>query len=142
MKRVIQGSEYINAMAIINPRLCKERSVQIEIEQRNEGPIPHLHVYLDKTRNPQNCAYIRLDKAEYAPHHISAKMSRQQKKDFIEILTAIAPKQYTVSIINGEERHATGYQNAVEIWIETYGETVNFPYDDEGFPQMPDYSNL
>lgn len=28
-------------MAIINPTLCKNASIQIEVEQRNEGPIPH-----------------------------------------------------------------------------------------------------
>lgn len=32
-------------MAIINPQFCKNRTIQAEVEQRNEGPIPHLHIY-------------------------------------------------------------------------------------------------
>lgn len=142
MKRVIKSSENIYAMSIINPRLCKQLSIQIEVEQRDEGPIPHLHVYLDKTRNPKNCAYIRLDKAEYAPHHKSKKLSKAQKKEFLQVMTSTAPKTMTVSIVSGEFKPATGYQNAVETWIETFGETVQFNYDDEGFPLMPDYTIL
>ena len=57
-------------MEIINPVLCKNSSIEIEVEQRNEVIIPHMHVYLDKTRDPKNCAYVRLDKAEYAPDEI------------------------------------------------------------------------
>lgn len=142
MKRIVKGSESIFAMAIINPRLCKQLSIQPELEQRDEGPIPHLHVYLDKTRNPKNCAYIRLDKAEYAPHHKSRKLSKLQKKEFLEVMSEITPKSLTVSITSGESKPATGYQHAVETWIETFGETIKFTYDDKGFLIMPDYSVL
>ena len=45
--------EYLTEMAIINPKLCRNSTIQVEIEQRNEGPIPHIHVYHDKTRNPK-----------------------------------------------------------------------------------------
>lgn len=53
MKKMIKHTEDIFCMAIINSVLCKNSSIEIEVEQRNEGPIPHLHVYLDKTRNPK-----------------------------------------------------------------------------------------
>lgn len=142
MKRIIKSSENTYAMAIINPQLCKKSSIQIELEQRDEGPIPHLHVYLDKTRNPKNCAYIRLDKPEYAPHHKSVRMSKKQKREFLEIMNEIVPRAYTLSVTTGQERHATGYENAVETWIQTFGETVEFEYDEEGYPLMPDYSLL
>lgn len=142
MKRVIVGSQDIFAMSIINPRMCKQLSIQVEVEQRDEGPIPHLHVYLDKTRNPKNCAYVRLDRAEYAPHHDSTPLSRSQKREFLNLMNTVVPKAYTLSVVTGEERHATGYQNAVETWIETFGDTVQFNYDDEGFLIMPDYSSL
>lgn len=142
MKRVINSTENIYAMSIINPRLCKQLSIQIELEQRDEGPIPHLHVYLDKTRNPKNCAYIRLDIPEYAPHHDSVKMNKKQKKEFLEVMNSLTPNSFTLSRINGEGRQATGYQTAVEIWIETFGETVKFQYDEDGFILMPDYDSL
>lgn len=133
---------YLVEMAIINPQLCKQKGIQIELEQRDEGPIPHLHVYLDRTRNPKNCAYVRLDKAEYAPHHKGKKLTGKDKKDFIEVMTQIWPKQITQSRMSDNEKKATGYQAAVETWIDTFGETVAFDYDEEGFPKMPDYNKL
>ena len=86
MIRVIRLTE----MAIINPQLCKHRSVQVELEQRDEGPVPHLHVYLDKSHNHRNRAYVRLDKPEYAIHHKNGKrLTGKYKDDFIEIMTSL-----------------------------------------------------
>ena len=51
MVRPIGEFESLNEMAIINPKMCKQLSIQVEVEQRDEGPVPHVHVYLDKTRN-------------------------------------------------------------------------------------------
>lgn len=142
MKIIKHAYEPICAMAIINPQLCKQKSIHIELEQRDEGPIPHLHVYLDKTRNPKNCAYVRLDKAEYSTHHKDGKhFNKRQKKDFIEIMTSIWPKSATFSILDNSMKVATGYQAAVETWKDTFGETMPFKYDTEGFPIMPDYAN-
>ena len=140
--RIIDENPLVE-MAIINPQLCKAKGMEIELEQRDEGPIPHLHVYLDTTRSPKNCAYVRLDKAEYAPHHKNGKrLTGKDKKNFIEIMTTIWPKYLTQSRTSGEEKKATGYQASVETWIDTFGETVPFEYDEEGFPKMPDYSLL
>lgn len=130
-------------MAIINPSLCKNRSIQVEVEQRNEGMIPHVHVYLDHTRDPKECAYIRLDKPEYSSHHSNGKtLKSNQKKEFIEIMYSIWNAAFIQSRTTDEVRRATGYQAAVNTWIDTFGETVSFTYDLEGFPVMPDYSKL
>ena len=133
----------IEAMAIINPELCRQSSVQIEIEQSNEGPIPHLHVYLDKTRNTKKCAYIRLDKAEYSPHHESSKMSKRNKKDFISIMSKIDHDSIIRSIIDDSNvKLATGYEVSVKLWIRSYpGSEKYFKFDQDGFPVMPDYEN-
>ena len=141
MKKLVK--QPVEAMAIINPKLCDKLSVQIELEQRNEGPIPHLHVYLDKSRNPMKCAYIRLDKAGYSPHHKSAKMSKKNKKDFIRIMTELTDKSYVESITDPSKiRKSTGYEDAVSIWMDTYyGSEKYFKFDQDGFPIMPDYEN-
>lgn len=60
MKKSSKHTEDICSMAIIDSMLCKKSSN--EVEQRDEGLVPHLHVYLDKTRNPKNCGYIQLGK--------------------------------------------------------------------------------
>ena len=69
VKRIYNENQSLKEMAIINPRLCNQLTIQVEIEQRDEGPIPHVHVYHDKTRNPKECSYIRLDKCAYSEHH-------------------------------------------------------------------------
>lgn len=142
MKRVVAASEPIYAMAIVNPQLCKNESIQIEVEQRDEGPIPHLHIYLDKTRNPNNCAYIRLDTPEYAPHHSSVKLSKKEKKAFLKVMKEKWPRQFVQSTVSDEVRTATGYEAAVTIWIDTFGGQDMFKFDESGFPIMPDYSTL
>lgn len=139
----ILQQDYLVEMTIINPKLCNQKTIQIELEQRDEGPIPHLHVYLDKTRNPRNCAYVRLDKPEYAPHHKNGKVfSKKEKEEFLDVMKAIWGKEVTQSRTTGEIKKATGYQAAVETWIDTFGETVQFKFDEEGYPKMPDYTLL
>ena len=142
MKRFIRNSSDIFCMAIINPSYNKQLSIQVEIEQRDEGPIPHLYVFLDKTRNKQKCAYIRLDRAEYLEGHNSAKLTGKSLSEFISIMKAIWSKYYIQSEKTGEIRQATGYEAAVVIWKDTFGETIKFSYDSDGFPIMPDYNNL
>lgn len=151
MKRVIHEPRYLTddapivAMATINPQLCKEFGIDVEVEQRNEGPIPHLHVYHDRARNPDKCSYIRLDKAEYSDHHKkpSIPLPRKLKKEFIEIMETEWPKQVHVSP-NGSMRVATGYEAAVDTWVDTYeqGDYSKFTVDQNGDPVMPDYSQL
>ena len=118
MKKLIK--QPIEAMAIINPRLCRELSIQVELEQSNEGPIPHLHVYLDKT-----------------------KMSKKNKKDFLKLMHAPNRSSTIYSIFDEDKFHvANGYETAVNTWIDTYpGSEKYFRFDQEGFPVMPDYEN-
>jgi hypothetical protein len=141
--------EQLVEMAIINPRKCKNASIQIEIEQRNEGSIPHVHVYLGGHRDKRNCAYVRLDKAEYSKHHdpkIKRKrdiiLNNKEKEDFVRIMSDFWENEFIKSKYTDEVKPATGYQKAVSIWIDTYGETVSFNYDEDGFPIMPDYTKL
>lgn len=141
MKRVIHSHQTIFAMAIINPQLCKQSSIQIEIEQRNEGSIPHLHVFLDKTRSPKNCAYVRLDRPEYLPNHNSKRLNGTQLHEFLQIMTAIWSKQFIVSD-SGEIRNATGYEASVTIWEDTYGYCDKFNRGNDGNLIMPDYTSL
>lgn len=133
----------IEAMAIINPTLCKSKTIQVELEQTSEGPVPHLHVYHDKTRNPKSCSYVRLDKAEYSPHHKDSQpLPRELKEEFIEVMTEPWSK-HVVETVSGT-RTATGYEAAVGIWAETYEDDnfSKFEIDEDGELVMPDYSKL
>ena len=133
---------YIVAMSIINPQFCKNHSIQIELEQSDEGPIPHVHVYHDHTRNPKKCSYVRLDKAEYSEHHPVVKLPRKAKREFIDCMKSSWGKQYILSI-DGDVRVATGYEAAVNIWVDTYEDDYSkFNLDENGIPIMPDYENL
>ena len=131
-------------MAIINPNLCKQLEIQVEIEQRDEGPIPHLHVYHDKTRNPRKCSYIRLDKCAYSEHHkTNIPLPKPLKKQFVELMNTVVKRQF-LEDENGEPYHPTGYQLAVWIWSTTYeDESLNkFELDENGRILQIDYSNL
>ena len=133
----------LNEMAIINPKMCKQLSIQVEIEQRDEGPIPHVHVYLDKTRNPKNCAFVRLDRPEYSIHHKDGKkMTKNQKQEFIEIMNSLSST--FLSDINGNPVKTTWYQHAVHIWVETFedGSLDKFNVDENGIIEPIDYSVL
>lgn len=143
MKKLIRGTQYIEAMASINPQLCENKTILVEVEQRNEGPIPHLHVYHDKTRNPKKCSYIRLDKAEYSKHHKDGKkLNDKLKREFIEVMNE-PWKKHIIETPTGY-RAATGYEASVEIWSDTYehGSLDKFPTDSEGNIIQLDYSAL
>lgn len=143
MKRFIRSSDYIQAMATINPQLCNQLQISVEVEQRNEGDIPHVHVYHDKSRNPRKCSYIRLDKPEYSDHHKNAKpLPPALKKEFIEVMTS--PWQKELIETPTGVRPATGYEAAVGIWVDTYeeGNLDKFETDSNGQLIPVDYSNL
>ena len=134
----------VEAMAIINPRFCEHLHIQAEIEQSREGPIPHVHVYMDKTRNPKKCAYVRLDKAEYSPHHSKTVLDKNAKREFISLMNSIHPRELAISVTNPENVHrASGYEQAVYTWMDSYpGSEKFFAFDQDGFPVMPNYENL
>lgn len=81
MKLMISENKHIVEIAIINPKMCKQLSIQVEIEQRDYGSIQHFHVYLDNTRNKKNCSYIRLDIPEYCCHHKDGKKLNKKKTE-------------------------------------------------------------
>lgn len=133
----------VYAMALINPTLSNQLTIRAEIEQRDEGPIPHLHVYHDRTRNPKKCSYIRLDKVAYSEHHKSnLPLPRDLLKEFNELMTEL----WTGYIIKTPlgYRPANGYEAAVYIWADTYesGSLDKFQLDDSGQLVVLDYSNL
>lgn len=134
----------IEAMAIVNPSLCKSKTIQVEIEQSNEGPIPHLHVYHDKTRSKSRCSYIRLDAPAYSEHHRSAgkKLPRKLKEEFIEVMETPWAKHVVQTA--GGLRTATGYEASVGIWSETFEDNSldKFNLDENGDLIMPDYTKL
>ena len=134
--------EYLYEMAIINPRMCRGLTIQVEIEQRGEGPIPYVHVYHNKSRNPRECSCVRLDKAEYTVHHKTEKpLPRKLKHQFIELMNT--PSGEYMKNKNGEIVELNGHQVAVKIWRATYGDDYSlFNFDSDGIPITPDYEKL
>ena len=144
IKQIDENMEHLCEMAIINPKLCKQLTIQVEVEQRDEGSIPHIHVYHDKTRNPKNCSYIRLDKCEYSTHHKDNKLlPNNLKKQFITLMNTNC--RGTVMYDNNNKPvPATGYQAAVLTWADTFedGSLDKFDLDKNGLIIQIDYSNL
>ena len=135
------NEEYLVEMAIINPKLCRNLTIQVEVEQRDEGPIPHIHVYHDKTRNPKKCSYVRLDIAEYAPHHDIIPLPRKLKKEFLKY--ASAPSGDYMKDNEGNIVELTGYQSAVKTWVETFEDDYSkFQLDEKGIIVPLDYKDL
>ncbi len=140
--------------AKINPRLCKEYNIDIEIEQRLSEDeladfpvsIPHLKICLDVSATPKQYAYLRLDKPEYLPKTKSADIGKK-KAAIIDVLSSPWQHYLIRSQHTNRARAATGYDAAVEIWIDTYSDNNKFSkgvfrFDDDGVAVMPDYSLL
>lgn len=135
------NEELLVEMAIINPRKCRNLTIQVEVEQRDEGPIPHLHVYHDKTRNPKKCSYVRLDEVDYAPFHDKIVLPRKLKVQFIELMTE--PSGDYIKDNNGDVIELTGYQSAVKTWVDTFEDDYGkFETDENGVVIPLDYSLL
>lgn len=134
--------QYLYEMAIINPRMCRNLAIQVEIEQRDEGPIPHVHVYHDKTRDRRKCSCVRLDEAKYTIHHKGKKpLPRKLKEQFIELMNN--PSNEYMKNNKGDLVELNGHQLAVKIWQDTYGdEYSHFEFDENEIPITPDYRKL
>ena len=134
--------QYLVEMAIINPSECKKLTIQVEVEQRDEGPIPHLHVYHNKNRNPKECSYVRLDKVGYAPHHDLIKLNKKLKSQFVHLMNM--PCDEYMKDKNGNIVELNGYQNAVRIWVSTFEDKdlSKFNLDENGIPITLDYEEL
>lgn len=142
--------EPIMAMATINPKLCKTKSIRVEVVQGGEGPNAHVHVYWNDGR----VSYIDLSAPVYAEHHHGNKgvpLDRKTRDEFIEIMTKIWDK-YAIELSRldasgnptGETyfEKATGYEAAVQVWEDTYGNDPRLNYEKNGRPIMPDYTQL
>ena len=133
--------EYLFEMAIINPKMCRNLTIQVEVEQKNEGPIPHLHVYHDKSRNPRKCSYIRLDEVAYAPYHDEIELPEKLKSQFIELMTA--PSNDYMENNKGTVVKLNGYQTAVKTWVDTFEDDYSkFNLDKDGIVIPLDYTKL
>lgn len=138
--------EFLCEMAIINPQKCKHLTIQVEVEQRDEGPIPHLHCYHNKTRSSYECSYIRLDKCEYSSHHGKNKsiltLNKNKKDEFVSLMNE--PCGNYMKCNDDTFVELTGYQDAVRIWVETFedGSYAKFELDEKGVPVQIDYSKL
>jgi hypothetical protein len=141
--------KYLTEMAKINPGLHKQIMAQdgfiyVSVPQGNEGPIPHIHVYHTKSLNTKECSFIRLDKAEYSEHHDIIRLPERLQASFLKIMESTWPK-YNVTEKNGTIRHATGYEAAVDTWIDTHdiAPGISFKKDPEtGVWIMPSYREL
>ena len=122
MENNTKGEQDNLCLAHINTRLCKKLSIKVALEQHDtETTIPYLHVFLDNTWNLKNCAFIRLDKAEYVPEKNSIRLSTKQKEELIYILTSECDGNWITSIIDKSNiKAAIGYETAVQTWIDTY----------------------
>ena len=135
----------VEAMSRINPQLLENLSIEVVMYDENEGQIPHVHVYLDKTRDPRKCAVVRLDKAEYSTHHgePAVRMDKEQKREFIKSMTSKWNK-YALQGDDGSYYTPTGYQMCVNIWADAFegNSYEKFTLDTNGVPVMPDYEAL
>ena len=147
-EKVMDG-EYIMEMAKINPQLHKKLLntvgfIYVSVPQGNEGSIPHMHIYHDKSLNIKKCTFLRLDKAEYSPHHPVLELPSNLQKCFLEIMTSVW-SNYHIKEKNGTSRAATGYEAAVHTWISTHdlADSIKFKVDDKtGIWIMPPYNEL
>lgn len=156
MKRYIKTTfdlydkEPIMAMATINPKLCRQRSIRVEVVQGGEGNKSHVHVYWNDGR----VSYISLTKPTYAEHHHDNKgvpLNQKTREEFVEIMSTIWDK-YAIELFvldeDGEPtkatyfEKATGYEAAVQVWVDTYGEDSDLKYEKDGRPIMPDYTKI
>lgn len=142
--------ESITAMATINPKLCKMKSIRVEVVQGGEGNKAHVHVYW----NDGAVSYVDLTDCKYAEHHHGKKgvpLNRKTREEFVDIMSSIWDK-YGLELFkldaNGEPTdetyftRATGYEAAVQVWVDTYGDDPRFKFEPDGRPIMPDYSQL
>ena len=139
-----KGEQDNLCLALINPRLYKKLSIKVAVEQHDtKTTVPYLHVFLDNTWNLKKCAFIRLDKPEYVPEKNSKRLSTKQKEELIYILTSESKYHWLTSIIDKSNiKAATGYETAVQTWIDTYEGNNKIQYDKNRFLVMPDYTKL
>lgn len=133
----------VETMSRINPQLLENLSIEVVMYDENEGQIPYVHVYHDKTKNKKNRSVVRLDRAEYSSHHgYPVKLNKQQKRQFVQVMSTVWPKHFVET--NTGVRPATGYEYCVVTRANAFedGSYDKFTLDDNGVPIMPDYDTL
>ena len=140
----------IMGMDTINPKLSRYKAIRVEVPQGGEGPKAHVHVYW----KDGNVSYIDLTAPMYAEHHhgkAGIPLTRDTRDEFVKIMSTIWNK-YAIELFKldatgnpTDETHfvkATGYEAAVQIWIDTYDMDDRFKFNMDGRPIMPDYSKI
>lgn len=128
---------------LINPSYCKNHDIQIEVEQGEETECPHMHVYHRKDRELSRCSYIKLTAAEYLDHGKlpGIVLTAEARKQFLEVMTS--PSGFYWINKEGKSIELTGYQYAVQTWVDTFEKDHSkFEMDENGLPVMPDYSKF
>lgn len=146
----VYGSEPIMAMATINPKLCNTKSIRVEVVQGGEGNKAHVHVYWNDGR----ISYVDLTAPIYAEHHhgkAGVPLDRKTRDEFVEIMSTLWSK-YAIELFKLDEDgeptnetyfvRATGYEAAVQLWVDTYGDDNRFKFEKDGRPIMPNYNKI
>ena len=152
---VTDEDQFFMKMAEICPKYNKDHNIKsgrfrVCIYERNEESIPHVHIYYEHKEsknhgNNKTVAYVRLDKAEYAPQHDKETkiLNSSEKKALIDFFTTKIPNRYSKDK-NNEFYLITCWEEAVDRWIQQYDDAEKFFEVDEktGRFIMPDYSKL
>ena len=148
----------INAMATINPKLNTQHQSLVFVAQRDEGPIPHLHVEFQNSKGQTVSSYISLQRAEYSTHHSDGVLlPKNIKEEFLKVMNTLWMKWRVEELVydsdgkfSGETQlvPATGYEAAVDIWLDTWEKDeekgkAKFAWDEQtGKAIMPNYDSL
>lgn len=130
----------IQSYAQLDPKYEGNQHIKkVDVVQGGEGPVSHMHV----TMRDGSVSYVRLDVAEYTPHHKDGHiLNSKERRELVRFLSKIEPRRYVQSFNTDDVRKATNYESAVDYWVSTYGHEDKFVLDADGFPVMPDYSEL
>ena len=154
--RTVNASEYIYAMATINPQLNNQHTSRVFIAEQNEGKNkPHMHVEFEGKRGRTVTAYVSLTEAAYSDHHrYGVMMTPKVKEEFLNVMTTLWMKHHVEENVYDEKGEptgqtqlvpATGYEAAVQIWMDTWdpGSEARYQWDDKtGRAIMPNYEIL
>lgn len=154
-KGITDENQFFGEMAEIYPQYNKDNNIKsagfrVCVFENKEGPIPHVHIYYEHKGETNHgtiktVAYVRLDRAEYAPQHEDETkvLNSKERKNLVKFFSTEMPDVY------GRDKNEKFYQRTcweecVRHWIdENPGSEKYFDIDEEtGRFIMPDYSEL
>lgn len=145
---------FFGEMAEIYPKYNSDHNIKRNrfvfcVYGDTEGPVPHAHVYYEHKgengRNGEYVAYVRLDKAEYAPQHDKATkiLNSQERKALMAFLTTEREGNYRKDS-NGEIYQITCWEEAVYYWLQFHDDAESYFEVDPSTGRfiMPNYLEL